>query len=255
MKKLTFYTVIFAFLFVNLAMGQEDRMRNMLDDEMELMESGKLTLRFLNALDGSAIQGAKVKVGDIGVFTTDAEGKVRFPETGEDGKIEVKFRKEGFIDSDFMVEIIAGTIFRNRYSISPKLDIGFLRVVVDWGERPRDLDAHFLKTGGYHISYQNMHVASDGTAKLDRDDTNGHGPETITVKEVDDGSHYEYYLFDYSNRSNSQSTRLSNSRASVKVYGDGRLLKVYEIPSNRPGNTWKVFEIQNGEILGINTFM
>ncbi|MBK6681726.1 MAG: hypothetical protein IPG53_17880 [Ignavibacteriales bacterium] len=92
------------------------------------------------------------------------------------------------------MEVMAGTIIRNRYSISPKMPLGYLRVVLDWGDSPRDLDAHLVKTNGYHISYRNMMVSADGVAKLDRDDLDGQGPETITATSIDKNGEY-LFLF------------------------------------------------------------
>ena len=72
-----------------------------------------------------------------------------------------------------MFEVIAGTIFWNRFTVSPNIEMGSIRIVLDWDKKPKDLDAHFVKEGDYHISYHNMKVSDDGSARLDRDDQNG----------------------------------------------------------------------------------
>jgi adhesin/invasin len=96
----------------------------------------------------------------------------------------------GRFRSDLKFEVMAGSIFQKRFSISPALDIRFLRVVLDWGAEPLDLDAHFVKDGAYHISYRNMKSLADESAALDRDARNGYGPETITVKEISKNASY-----------------------------------------------------------------
>jgi hypothetical protein len=221
-------------------------------DVFEELETGNLTLRFFNAVNGKEIIGAAVTIENSGEFISDEEGKVVFPPPEQNGKLLVSFRCEGYVPTDFPIEIMAGTLFFNRISISPMLDIKFLRVVVDWDKQPSDLDAHFLKGNEYHISFRNMRILADGSGMLDRDAMNGYGPETITIKEISGQSVYEYYIHDYSNQSNTHSKGLSNSKATVKVYGDNRLLKIFQVPRNKEGIMWKVFKVVNGQVSEVN---
>lgn len=215
---------------------------------------GLLTLRFFDALTGDPIEDGMVKITRIGTYMTDYEGRVRF-EPPEDVEFVsyVTFSKTGYITSRFKLEINLGTIIFNRFSISPKMPLGYLRVVLDWGEKPKDLDAHLKKIGEYHISYRNMHEADDGRAMLDRDDVTSFGPETITVKEVDEAAVYHYFIHDYTNRRRLDSKRLSKSHASIKVYGgDNQLLQVFTVPEDIKGRYWHVFSVQNDKIMPVN---
>ncbi len=223
-------------------------------DVFEELESGNLTLRFYNAVKGTPIQGGEVTIESVGEFVTDDEGKVVFAPPAEDGIIQVVFRADHYIQTEFPIEIMAGTLFFNRVSISPMMDIKFVRIVVDWDKEPRDLDAHFVKTGanGYHISFRNMRVLADGSGMLDIDAMQGYGPETITVNSVATQSSYEYSVWDYTNQSNKNSKGLSDSKATVKVYGDGKLLKVIQVPRKKEGNVWKVFKIEQGQVRELN---
>ncbi len=223
-------------------------------DVFEELESGNLTLRFYNAVNGTPIYGGDVTIQGIGEFVTDEEGKVVFAPPAEDGILQVTFRADRYIPTEFPIEIMAGTLFFNRVSISPMIDIKFVRIVVDWEKEPRDLDAHFVKNGtnGYHISFRNMKVLADGSGMLDIDAMQGYGPETITVNSVATQSTYEYSVVDYTNQNNRNSTGLSDSKATVKVYGDGRLLKVIQVPRKKEGNVWKVFKIEQGQVREIN---
>ncbi len=223
-------------------------------DVFEELETGNLTLRFFNAVNGHPIVGGTVLIETIGELQTDEEGKVLFAPPERDGILSARFIAEGYIPTEFPVEIMAGTIFFNRISISPKLDIKFIRIVVDWDKEPRDLDAHFIKTGsnGYHISFRNMRVLADGSGMLDIDAMQGYGPETITVKEVSTKSLYEYSIYDYSNQNNKNATGLSDSKATVKVYGDGKLLKMFQVPRKKEGTVWNVFKIEQGQVREIN---
>src|SRR6056297_2404383 len=101
------FIIIIALTFVALSgYAQKDKMKGILDDEMELMDSDNQTLRFFDSQTGDPLQGATITIKDIGEYTTDAEGKVRFPNQ-PDGYLEVKFEKEGYITTEFEVEIVA----------------------------------------------------------------------------------------------------------------------------------------------------
>jgi hypothetical protein len=224
------------------------------DDVFEELDQQSLTLRFFNALDGREITGGDVSVNGA-QYTTDEEGKVLFPAPDTDGLYPVTFRAVKYVPVDFNIEIMAGTLFFNRFSVSPLLDVKFLRVVLDWDSSPSDLDAHLVKPGVFHLSFRNMRTAQDGSGQLDHDATNGYGPETITLKEVSPASDYAFFVHDYSDRMNASTRNLARSKATVKVFGDGRLLNVFEIPRNAAGNYWHVFRISKGGIVEVNRVM
>ncbi len=147
MKNLLFLLLISIFCYSQQAKAQNnrDKFDDKFNDVFEEEENSNLTLRFFNALNGEPIEGGAVTLGSSFDFSTDEEGKIRFPVPDDDGIISVRFKKEGFITSDFTVEVIAGTLFFNRFSVSPELDLKELRIVLDWDKAPGDLDAHFIK--------------------------------------------------------------------------------------------------------------
>ena len=63
---------------------------------------------------------------------------------------------------------------------------------------------------------------------------------------------YEYFVYDFSDRNNSRSKNLSKSRATVKVFGEGRLMEMFRVPQDNQGIKWNVFKIRNGEIIEVN---
>ncbi|MBS1271875.1 MAG: hypothetical protein MAGBODY4_01007 [Candidatus Marinimicrobia bacterium] len=223
-----------------------------MDDAFTEMESDQLTLRFFNALNGEPIPAADVTIESIGTYQTDGEGKILFPIPAENDTYKVTFSKQGYVKAEFPLAIEAGTIFFNRFSVSPALPLGNMRIVLDWDSRPEDLDAHFIKESEYHISYQDMRVSGDGVDRLDRDDRNGYGPETITAKKIDKNAHYDFLVHDYSNRSRQGVVYLSRSKATVKIYQGSELLHMLTIPRNQIGTIWHVFSIRNGEIELVN---
>ncbi|MBO6795037.1 MAG: hypothetical protein JJ895_14090 [Balneolaceae bacterium] len=229
--------------------GVQDRANDMFNE----LNTGELTLRFVNALTGEYIPDAMVMISNQS-YRTDLNGKIRFKTDIDNGQLAVTFRKPGFINTEFNLEIMVGSVFQNQISISPDLLPEQYRIVLDWADRPKDLDAHFIKDGEYHISYRHKKTSDDGVTRLDRDDRNGNGPETITINRISNSVTYTYKVHDYTNRNKRRSSDLSNkSRATVRVYGDNRLIKTYRINANQRGDEWVVFKIENGSIVDIDS--
>jgi hypothetical protein len=245
MKKLFFVTVGAFLLSINLYC-QKDKMEDMMTD-IDTEESGQFTLRFLNAEKGTPVESADINIEKIGSFKTDAEGRVLFSSV-DDGLYSFTFAKQGFIGATFTFEVIAGTIFSNRFSVSPLIELGAIRIVLEWGSKPRDLDAHLVKEGSYHISYREKAVADDQSARLDLDDRDGYGPETITIRNTDSQSSYTYYVNDYSNKNESGSKQIGKSKAVVRIYSNSGLLNEFKVDKTLRGDKWDVFTIQNGKI-------
>ncbi len=214
-------------------------------DELE----GKLSLRFYDAVTGKPIAGAKATL-DNRTSTSDPGGKVSFPfpRLGrEEGYVDLLFEKKGYVRTVIKIHILLDSVFINRYSISPTLPPGRYRITVDWTSSPPDLDAHLVKRGRYHISYRDKKKFED-LAWLDRDDTNGEGPETITISRLDPKGHYAYYVHDYTHRAEADFSTFDKSRAHVMIFSDTGLVRSFEVPSGK-GRAWKVFEIAEGQVL------
>ncbi len=216
-------------------------------DEM----AAKLNLYFVDALTGQPIPGATVTF-EGETSTTDDAGKASFalPEVPDAKEVDLvaHFEKTGYVTSDAKVHFMLGSVWSNRWSISPALPPGKLRIVLDWARSPADLDAHLVKDGAYHISFRNMRQYEDEVV-LDRDDTDGYGPETITINHVDPNGRYTFSVHDYTDRADASTDALSKkSRARVSVFGSERLLDQMMVPTGGKGATWRVFEIQNGSI-------
>ena len=249
MKKKTLSIVLFALMSAALFAQSESEDLAILNRMMRMKMDGLIPLRFQNALDGKPIEGAIVSVDGIGRFATNMEGIISFPEQ-EDGFYTMEFSKPGFITSRMEFEVKLNNVFSNRFSVSPEMRGDYLRIVLDWGQRPADLDLHLVKEGGYHISYRNMHSSADGSVTLDRDARNGFGPETITLMETELRAVYRVYVHDYTNGSRPSSQELSRSGAAVRVYNRNGLIANFRIPENRTGILWEVFRIENGQIVG-----
>jgi len=247
MKKTVFLAVLLAVTTAALFAQTGGDDLAILNRMMKFKMDGLIPLRFINALDGKPVDGAQVDVNGIGTFTTDSLGIITFPEQ-EDGFYTLDFSKQGFITSKIEFEVKLNNVFTNNISVSPLLKGDYMRIVLDWGQRPSDLDLHLEKEGGYHISFRNMRSADDGSVLLDHDALNGFGPETITITKTDLRSTYRLYVHDYTNGNSSSSTELARSGAVIRVYGRNGLLRTFYVPTNLRDTKWDVFRIVNGEI-------
>lgn len=204
----------------------------------------QISLYFLDAETGDGVSGARVTfMGAQG--QTDSAGRVCFEHPrGDlmDTPIDASFERRGYTSIKAEVRFMAGALFFNRFSVTKRLPPGRLRVVLDWDARPTDLDAHLIREGTYHISYREMAVYQD-RARLDRDDRDGFGPETITVNRLDPNADYRFFVHDYT-----RSGRLAQSKAHVRVYTERGLLKTFTVSPTQRGNRWEVFRIERGQL-------
>jgi hypothetical protein len=219
--------------------------------EIELQDA--LSLWFTDADTGQPIQGALVAIENTGSTRTDEDGLGVFPIIA-DGEYAFIFQKDGYVTTKDVFFIYMGSIFSNKYSIPKIMQIDNIKIIVDWGRSPADLDAHLVKENEYHISYRNARISSDNATWLDRDAMNGYGPETITITQLDRNAVYRYFVHNYSNRNSVNDTRLSQSNTTVRIFINNRFYRSYQIETGRIGTTWHVFEIRNGEIVLINRF-
>lgn len=180
---------------------------------------------------------------------TDNQGKAKMdPSFDDDSNVTMIVKKEGY--SNLVVKCPCNNL---TYAISPHMEgLDGLRIVLDWGALPSDLDSH-ISFPGNHIFFSNK---SGGESILDVDDVDGYGPETITINKKLPGKKYLYAVHNYSEGNKKGSISISNtSRAKVFVYIGTSLVRTFYPPPNRVGNTWVVFGIgDNGEFYDINKF-
>lgn len=135
-----------------------------------------------------------------------------------------------------------------RSNIVPEIENDEVRIVLTWSHTPSDLDSHLFFPNGSHIAYYEPSV---NNSFLDVDDTSGYGPETITIRNLSNGT-YKYYVADYTNLAggNYHSVEMSNSFARVDVYTKNGS-QSFTIPRNESAVLWQVFSISNGQIVPV----
>lgn len=133
------------------------------------------------------------------------------------------------------------------------------RIVLTWGENPRDIDSHFwtpfIEGQTYHIYYVTRgnydDLDSPPYADLDVDDVTSYGPETITIKRLYPGT-YTYAVYHYAG-----SATITTSGAVVRVYDDIGLVREFSVPTTSSGSNWwwRVFTLNGstGQIAEVNT--
>jgi hypothetical protein len=155
-----------------------------------------------NATNGQPLPGATVSVaGGDQTATADTAGRYRLGNLPP-GPLTIVVSASGFIADRANVTVPPSGAQIQTFALSPALREGQQRVVLTWGNTPRDLDAH------YWIASQPISGAAAATAPartpttsatteiyygnrgslttlpfvaLDVDDTGGLGPETITL--------------------------------------------------------------------------
>ena len=70
--------------------------------------------------------------------------------------------------------------------MAPAVQNGQLRIVLTWGETPRDLDSHLDLPSGCHVFYGRKQCGG-GEASLDTDVRDAFGPETINIRKLRPG--------------------------------------------------------------------
>lgn len=222
--------------------------------------TGQASGKIVDSVTGAGVEGLELKIRKgintktgtvVGQTETQSNGMYMTPllNTGH-YCIEVTDSRElenetgRYYKTYFNIKILGGVVISNQNAtVSNSLDGGQLRIVLEWGELPTDLDSHLIgptSSGGtFHIYYRDKVYSENGTiiADLDLDDVTSYGPETTTIYNPVEGE-YTFYVYNYSG-----SPSMSESGASIKVYsGDANEPKyVFNIPTDQTGRYWTVF--------------
>ena len=201
--------------------------------------AGEIAGTVVDATSGSPLPGAAIALrSPDGVFapvTSDQEGRFVILGIRAD-MVEVSASAEGYISDTQSLRVVDNHA-DVQFALAPVSRGVEFRVVLSWGSTPRDLDAHLLKEN-VQIWYQNRgNDASYPHALLDVDDTDGNGPETISITSLD-GENASYYVHQFSGDG-----QLSHSEAVVKVYSGDRLIRTFNVFPSGDERWWHVFDI------------
>ena len=232
------------------------------DDDMtaiigEQGDETTVTGTVLDAETGSPVVGADVTMTDNAghSYTTVTDQSGNYSVSGpvvDQGTVTIE--QEGSITSSFLVP--AGEDTNGGVTaISEVLEETDMRIVVTWGESPRDMDNHLwlydTENGNEldHIYYRDMsHDLGEGNVvQQDVDDTNGGGPETITIPNYQDADMH-YSVHNYTSRSWDVD---GVEDVQVQVFVGDTLVETFspDLSDNPSGDHWHVFDIVNGVIV------
>ena len=215
-------------------------------------------MRRLVGADVKTRKGINNKTGEIyRSAKADQNGQIYI--TLEEGVYTVEINKDGYATTYYTV------VARKENDViqintSPILGEDEVRIVLTWGEKPMDLDSHLFTPNDSSSGDKTFHIWYDHRSdlnynNLDVDDTNGYGPETMTINHLDNGL-YKYYVADFTNCSarNTNSTDMSLSGARVSIYTKAGLVQNFYVPNDRQGVIWELFEIRNKRIVPIQRY-
>ena len=200
-----------------------------------------LIISLKDAISCKPLVNANVTLSEL-EYKTDSQGYLKLPmqpfASQMEARMSLQASKTGYItlSTDLLVE--AGTVLNRRLVLSPVLPPGKTRFVLQWADEPQDLDLH-LKGPGFHISYRDMKSAAN-RARLDVDELEGYGPETITLDRIDTRQVYDLSVYNYSNDDDFKGVEL------VYVYAGNSLLKEIRLPVTKKRSV-QVLQIQNGK--------
>ena len=222
-----------------------------------------------DAMTGGALEGVSLNVFEgvdapetgtpAATATSDSRGEYSLVLPG--GVYTAYLTKNGYRPDKMLIRSEGETTIGDQdCTITPTVPEGSVRIVLDWGPHPNDLDSHLVnKAQGIHTYYsnkvfnlnyrENVSLDVDALGEMLPDKTNR--VETTTIHTQLAGK-YTFYIQDYSNRESSSSRAMADSGAKVTVfYGTEKL--VFEVP-DQYGTLWEVFTLENGIITPSGTF-
>ncbi|MBQ8502759.1 MAG: carboxypeptidase regulatory-like domain-containing protein [Clostridia bacterium] len=228
--------------------------------------AGTASGKIYDAVTGDGVSGITLNIrkglgnteGEIvSTITTNEAGEYITPEL-ETGHFCVEIVDERaniteenrYISSFMNIKILGGISVENQDgAISTALYENQLRIVLRWGESPRDIDSHLVgpvlnSSEQFHVFFNDKTEYYDDVimADLDLDDTTSYGPETTTIYNSVEGV-YRFSVHNYSDRGDYSSTTLSQSGAYIEVYKGTESVAsyVFSVPYG-VGTIWNVFD-------------
>lgn len=228
---------------------------------------GSISGKVVDAFNGQSVSSAELHFREglnaqtgpvVATFYSQSNGDY-FASNLPAGNYTVEVSKQDYSTAFASILCIGNQTTPNQnISITPIIDDDEIRIVLDWGASPSDLDSHLTgpipySNDRFHVFYAQSQFNYNNTiyAALDYDVVNSYGPETISIYEQTAGM-YRYSVHDYTNRHSNNSLALSNSSARVRVYKGSNLLDTFHVPSNVGGTLWTVFEMDGDQIVPVN---
>ena len=177
-------------------------------------------------------------------YRADALGVIHVPisvfEGITDQRVPISLSRAGLIPLNTTLNVMIETVWNKYFAMTKALAPQNVRMVLQWGDKPRDIDLH-LQSQEFHISYVNMRNYAN-KARLDIDARQGYGPETITLDRIDPSKTYVASIVNYTHEA-----PLSGYET-VAVYANNTLDRVIHLPATSAKSV-ELFRIVNGTIV------
>lgn len=252
----SFVVVIAVGIFFTIGCG-ESPTDNEPDPEPTTL--GQVQGTVVDATTGAPIEGATVTVG--GIYTdTASDGAYLLSHVPSGAGVAAQAVAAGYVTLALTIAVQADAIVNQDFQLVPETGADIYRFVLTWSLEPRDLDSHLWTdpAGGYsyHV-YYGYRGTLDALpfAQLDLDDTNGSGPETITIGPHYDDPHpgdYIYAVHEYAGDGT-----LAVSEAVVRVYASDVLVQTLHVPTGTCSDGWYWYvgriNVDSGQWTPVNT--
>ena len=249
--------------YVEVRDGETSQIQAFLMVSGTQVQTGYASGRIIDAITGAPVSGARIDIREgwdnviivpCASADTDAEG--RFRVQLPIGSYTAAVRHPGYAESGFNLTVIPDADFTVQdYRLVPAVKEDQYRIVLEWGDLPKDLDAHldgrYTNYGMFQVSFMNRQFEIDGTTlcTLDVDDREGNGREVITLTPE---ARKPFYF--YVHRFTDDGT-ISTSGAQVTVFKGSQRIRAISVPINGADMPcWNVFALRDGEIILRNTF-
>jgi len=209
----------------------------------------------VDAIYNMPINGAVVCVQGDKCDVTDEDGTYAITNIAYGSKL-VDAARDGYLPLTQETYVNAGSSITLNFALSPILGDGEFRIVLTWGKNPKDLDAHFWLP---YPKYPHLYLDAPGSCTgfpnvcLDRDDKDGYGPETISIKSLKASGTYTFAVLNY-NYGYPGVPEITQSSAKVQLYGTEGLITQFSAPKKGTGDLWYVFDLDaaTGEVTTVN---
>jgi len=230
----------------------------------------QLTVFVTNAMNGAPLEDAIITVGGKSLIA--GSNGATF-ENLPTGSTSVQVNHQDYVASSKTVNLACGGNGTTSLSLSPSvgenaLRVTDLRAILTWGNQPKDLDAHLTgpcpglpadltnEENRFHVYWLDENrLGCNGMVKLDVDDVDSFGPETITIVPIGERLNegvYRYSVYQY------EGTGTLADSASVSLIVGNQPQRTFYPPAEcqanlisssdgsaavDDGNAWVVFEL------------
>lgn len=236
---------------------------------------GVFTGKVISANNGSSIAGAMIKVqnwnGTV-VDTVNSASDGTFTSKSMDaGTYSLNISKDNYYSLQVDNQVLNGDKALGRQALSEVLQPYRLRVVLLWGDTPKDFDLHVvgpsngIVTGDspsnnrFHVFYTRKSftestlqysssadpVGSFSTTSLVQDAVQGYGPESINLFKLADGTQYADGIYTFTVHKYTSTGSWYDRPITVRIYDTQGLWQEIPFPAGA-GDTlryWKVFQV------------